>query len=581
MSTASSAPVAPSQILDALSAAIVLLDSTRRVVWCNEPFARLVEAASPTDLVDRDFYQTLGKPRFVDGDFCPLHFVAERGVRTRTFFVVPEPPGVKSNDKDDKDDERYFEMSAQPFPSTDGETRTLVAIQDATEAARDDKRLQRLSKTRAEIFANLDRAALRGETVEHRAALLKKLVQKHMNAALNYDVYEIRLVGADRELIPFLAFGMAPGAEARVLYASPSKNGITGYVASCGESYICDDVKNDPYYIVGAIDAASSITIPITYLNQTIGVVNVESQTPNAFSRRDLRYLEFYLTDLAQALHRLDLLQTETARVRDECAGELRSAFFGAGVAVVDAAFERGAQKRFTDDERAAARRDARTTRDVVRRLRPTVKRLTNKWSERPVAPPTNASRFETLQDRRLLVVDRDLRFLAECVESLEPYGCVVDVATSTRSALPALQTTEYDLVLCEINPDGEYFTVEEKESACGLNERGCNLFDVHLQDYGLPVAGDDRDAEIRRRVLAHVADGKLDAYFFYEALHAAGLERAPEFVLMLNGVYDPTHVLRDFKNILDFAPVQLLKTVPLAAKLTKLKEGLRRRDAR
>ncbi|MBR4833209.1 MAG: GAF domain-containing protein [Thermoguttaceae bacterium] len=572
MFPASSAPVAPSQILDSLSSAVALLDSKRRVVWRNEPFARLVGAESPDELVGRDFYRALGRPRFVDGDFCPLHFVVSRGVRTRTFFVVPG----------DKDGERFYEMSAQPFVSPDAnvDACALVEIQDVTEAARDDKRLQRLSKTRVELFSRLDDAAQRGESVEQRTEILKRLVQKHMNAALNYDVYEIRLVGADKELIPFLSLGMQPETEARLLYASPSKNGITGYVASCGETYICEDIKNDPYYIVGAIDAASSITLPIVYLNQTIGVVNIESRTPNAFSRRDRRYLELYLADLAQALHRLDLLQTETARVRDECACELRDAFFDAGVALVDASFERYAQKRSSDPDRAAALRDAQTTRDAVRHLKPIVKRLTNKWSERPIAPPSDAYQFAELQDRRVLVVDRDRRFLAECVEAFEPYGCVVDVARNTRSALSALQTTAYDLVLSEIYPDGEYFTAEEKEGAFGRNERECNLFDVHLPDYGLPIPGDARDAEIRRRVLTHIADGKLDAFFFYEAFQALGLERAPELALAMTDAYDPTHVLRDLADIHECWPVKILKTVSLAKKLSKLTESLRRRDA-
>ncbi|MBR2005548.1 MAG: hypothetical protein IJ991_15390 [Thermoguttaceae bacterium] len=43
------------QILDALSSSVVLLDSRRRIVCCNEPFARLVGAERRQDLVDKDF----------------------------------------------------------------------------------------------------------------------------------------------------------------------------------------------------------------------------------------------------------------------------------------------------------------------------------------------------------------------------------------------------------------------------------------------------------------------------------------------------------------------------------------------
>ncbi len=567
----SAASVDVIQILDALSSSVVLLDSRRRIVCCNEPFARLVGAERRQDLADKDFYATLKQPTFTDGDFCPLHFVATRGVQTQTFFVVPGA---------DESEERFYEMIAKPFSASPDvvDPRFLVAIQDVTETARDDRRLHRLSKTRAELFLHLDRAARRGESVEVRKERLKALVQKHMRATLHYDVCEMRLVDPEEELVPFLAIGIPPEAKERVLYASPSKNGITGYVASCGESYICDDVRNDPYYIVGAIDAASSITLPILYLNKIVGVVNVESRTPNAFTRRDVRYLELYLMDLAQALHRLDLLETETARVRRECANELRDQYFGANVDVVGAAFERRLQKPPQNEaEEIASRSYLQGVCDASRRLKPTVKRLTNKWSERSLAAPENAERFEELQNRRVLLVDRDLRFLEACVDAFEPYGLIVDVAANSTVALAALQTFEYDFVVSEFNPDGEYFTAEEKDSARGVNEFGCNLFDVHLADYVAPIADNPRDAEIRRRVKSDVERGKLDAYFFYEALQMLRLEQTPEFLVFVDDVYDPTHILRDLNANLQFKPVPIHKNLKTEARLKQLLKAVRR----
>ncbi|MBQ8363829.1 MAG: GAF domain-containing protein, partial [Thermoguttaceae bacterium] len=410
------------QIFDAFYSSVVLLDSQRRIVCCNETFARLVGARRPQDLVAKDFYVTLDKPRFTDGDYCPLHFVATRGVQTRTFFVVPGPDG-------DENEERFYEMIATPFVSPSGDPQFLVAIQDVTETARDDRRLQRLSKTRAELYLLLDQAARQGLSLEKRMEKLMALVKKHMRATLRYDVYEMRLLEPDKKLIPFLSLGMQPDAQKRNLYASPSKNGISGYVASCGEPYICDDVKNDPYYIQGAIDAASSITLPILYLSDggrgvnVLGVVNVESRSPNAFTRRDVRFLELYLSDLAQVLHRLKLLETETARVRAECAQELREDFFKASVNVVDAAFERCVQKcPQTEAEELETLGYARGVRDAAQRLNYPVKRLTSQWRGRSIAPPDDDEQFDELQYRRVLLVDRDVRFLESRVDAFEAY---------------------------------------------------------------------------------------------------------------------------------------------------------------
>ena len=41
------------------------------------------------------------------------------------------------------------------------------------------------------------------------------------------------------------------------LFAEPEGNGISGYVAATGRSYICPDVERDPRYVMG-LDQAKS-----------------------------------------------------------------------------------------------------------------------------------------------------------------------------------------------------------------------------------------------------------------------------------------------------------------------------------
>lgn len=569
----SSASIDLVKIFDAFYSSVVLLDSRRRIVCCNETFARLVGAARPQDLVDKDFYTTLKKPLFTDGDYCPLHFVATRGVRTQTFFEVPGVGG--------EENKRFYEMIAAPFTSSSGEQQFLVDVQDVTETTRDDRRLEGLSEARADLYRLLDEAVSLSLTREQRVAKLKNLIQRHMRATLRYDVYEMRLLEPTKKLTPFLSIGMPPNAQERVLYASPSKNGVTGYVASSGEDYICDDVKNDLNYIEGAIDAASSLTLPVLYLTQVIGVVNIESRTPNAFTRRDVRFLKLYLADLAQILRRLELLETETVHARGECAQELRELFFAASADVVGSAFERRVQKRpQTEAEELETNGYIQGVRDASRRLRPTVKRLTNKWIGRSIEPPKNAALLEELQNNRVLLVARDRRFLEFYVDLFELYGLVVDVATNTSVALAMTRTFEYDFILCERNPDGEYFTEEEKDSAKGRNEFGCNRFDIHLPNYDAPIADDPRDAEIRRRVASHIADGKLDAYFFYVELQKLRLERAPQLLVFVDDGYDPTHILRDLSAHFQFKPFLVSTALSMEKQIAQLVNGVRKRDA-
>ena len=45
---------------------------------------------------------------------------------------------------------------------------------------------------------------------------------------------------------------MTEQAAQRVLYARQEGNGVTGFVAATGKSYLCSDTATDPLYIEGA-----------------------------------------------------------------------------------------------------------------------------------------------------------------------------------------------------------------------------------------------------------------------------------------------------------------------------------------
>src|SRR5207237_9755278 len=83
--------------------------------------------------------------------------------------------------------------------------------------------------------------------VEERIELLKQNIRRLTKDLLHYDVIEIRLLNHETgELVPLLAEGMTPEAAERVLYARPDGNGVTGFVAATGKSYLCADTTVDP-----------------------------------------------------------------------------------------------------------------------------------------------------------------------------------------------------------------------------------------------------------------------------------------------------------------------------------------------
>jgi sigma-B regulation protein RsbU (phosphoserine phosphatase) len=87
------------------------------------------------------------------------------------------------------------------------------------------------------------------------------------------------------------------------------EEGITGWVAhrSPGRSGCSPRSR----YIQGIVHGRSEIAVPLLIDKRLIGVLDVESEKVNAFSRRDLRILSLFATQAAVAI--------ENARLYQEC----------------------------------------------------------------------------------------------------------------------------------------------------------------------------------------------------------------------------------------------------------------------
>src|SRR5205807_9312398 len=149
---------------------------------------------------------------------------------------------------------------------------------------------------------------------EDRIELLKSNILHYTKDLLNFDVVEIRLLDEQTgQLAPLLSVGIEKEAATRALFARPQDNGVTGFVAATGKSYLCEDTTEDPLYLEGCKGAKSSLTVPLILHDQVIGTFNVESPEPRAFTESDLMFLEIFTRDVAVALNTLELLVAEKA----------------------------------------------------------------------------------------------------------------------------------------------------------------------------------------------------------------------------------------------------------------------------
>ena len=123
-----------------------------------------------------------------------------------------------------------------------------------------------------------------------------------------------------------MAEGLDPDAAMRDLFALPQGNGVTGFVAATGKSYLCEDTSEDPLFLEGVRGAKSSLTVPLLLHDEVIGTFNVESMEPRAFSESDLQFLEIFSRDVAAALNTLELLVAEKASTAAESVEAIHSA---------------------------------------------------------------------------------------------------------------------------------------------------------------------------------------------------------------------------------------------------------------
>lgn len=96
-------------------------------------------------------------------------------------------------------------------------------------------------------------------------------------------------------------------------FESPSQGGITNFVYKHGKSMILDDVTKHPEHrAIAGWEAGSEICVALRDGERTWGVIDVESNTKNAFNHNDLLALESlagFLTSAVSSVDRYQMLQ--------------------------------------------------------------------------------------------------------------------------------------------------------------------------------------------------------------------------------------------------------------------------------
>jgi CheY-like chemotaxis protein len=441
-------------IISHIEKGLAVLDASGVVLWANQMF-RAVADGEP---VGKSLLSALGSdPASVENADGPATCSsdplapARAGAPTllRVHRRAAEPP--------------HLEADVRPVPGPDGSVSGLIAlVRNVTAQVVQQQKLAALHAAGREL-AGLDPDQLTEMDVASRVELLKSNLRRTIRDLLKYDTIEVRLLDRKTgELKPLLEDGMLPEAAGRVLYARPTGNGVTGFVASTGESYLCADTANDPHYLIGAAGARSSMTVPLKFQDEVIGTLNVESPRPNGFGPDDLQFTELFSKEIAAALHTLDLLSAQQVctagqsieAVNKEVALPLDEVLAGA-CALLE-------HSRSTDP--AAADRLRRII-DSARQVKASIAQVGRDMTDTPKAGATD----RPLAGRRVLVVESDERLRRQVHLLLGRLGATAETAGTGADGIAMAADGRYDAIFQEVKPPdlGGYETYRRLREAC------------------------------------------------------------------------------------------------------------------
>ena len=419
---------------------VALLDAENRILKTNN---RLTGWFENNEMVGINFYDAVGTPTIIGTEPSPLASARSTCKSRRATLAV---------------NDRYFQLTVVPIVNGPKQCEHLiVTLSDSTDSVLQRQKLEALHQA-GTALADLRPEEIYEMDVDQRIELLKDNILHYTKDLLDFDVVEIRLVEFETELLkPLLSVGIDSDIAQQPLYARATANGVTGFVAATGKSYMCEDTTDDPLYLDGLIGAKSSLTVPLIYHDQVIGSFNVESPEVGAFTESDLQFVESFARDIAVALNTLELLNAQ----RTDAALQSVSAIHSAVALPID---------EILNDTVHAIESYIGHDQDVTKRLRTIIsharqiKRAIQKVGK-DMAPTQNMPTAvqpqlrPILSDRRILVIDSDEQVRTSAHQLLERYGCVVETAHEGKEAMLMVRNCEqdqgYDVIIADIRlPD-------------------------------------------------------------------------------------------------------------------------------
>ncbi len=360
------------------------------------------------------------------------------------------------------------ELSSLPDPDgPDGSpfARVAASVRDVTTDRRLKRKLDAIDLAGSEL-TRFDADAVRRMNVFERLQLVENKIIRACKELLNYDHFVIRLIDRKTTKLEMVISSGLPQEAAEIeMFPSTEGNGISGYVAATGRSYICPDTEKDPRFLPGLAGARSSLTVPLRLHDKVVGTFDIESQQVAAFGENDRQFAEIFGRYIALALNMLDLLVVERSATNESITG------------MVEGEIREPLQHILEETEwlKALATRDPEVAKHIDR-IKGELDTIRSKVRNVGHGPQTLLGVEEAMNDRRrepllegkrVLVADDEPNMRRLIHDILHNRGCIVEVFENGAYAIAALDEVKagtrapYKLILSDIKmPDKNGYEV-------------------------------------------------------------------------------------------------------------------------
>ncbi|MEM9943252.1 MAG: response regulator [Planctomycetota bacterium] len=430
------------EILDLIPEALALLDADNQIALHN---ARLTNWFQKPNMVGLNFYDAIGPIDIVGDEPSPL--ATARSTRqpcTATLMVG----------------DRYYQLSVIPVIKADTKARCeqmLVSLSDCTENIMLRQKMEALHQA-GTVLADLRPEEIYEMDKEQRIELLVDNILHFTKDLLKFDVVEIRLKDLETGILKVLLSAGINSKESKgTLRAKSFGNGVTGFVAATGQSYLCEDTTDDSLYLNGLMGAKSSLTVPLIFHEKVIGTFNVESPEIGAFTENDLLFVQSFARDIAVALNTLELLNAQRTDAAIESVTEIQRAVAKPIDAILNDTVH--AIESYIGHDPDVTKR-LRSILQNAREIKRSIQKVGEEMAPGDQVPATvQVGQRSTLKDKRVLVIDADEQVRDSAHLLLERYGCDVETAHEGREAMLMVQNcdheNDYDAIIADIRlPD-------------------------------------------------------------------------------------------------------------------------------